>query len=336
MKKEYLKGGTFLKKIGNAIKSFFLLIGRFIAMVTEDQLTVYAAQATFFIIVSSVPFIILVFELAKYVVDVDWLLSLVESRLTGDFGIYLTGVIEEIAERSGAYLLSFTVITIIWSASRGVNAVTRGIAGAYGVHLKENFLLDILRSLIYTVVFIIMIVLSLLGVVFAESIVRVASDKIPLLTMIFNIISDSGSIVITVLLTLFFALIFNMVAKKGRRFSKAEYKGLSNKLPRGYLAQLPGAAFSALGWVLFSYFFSLYLRYFPEVSYLYGSLATVMLLMLWCYFCMFILMMGAEVNKMVFNRWNIGKIRKDYVRNKKQRKLEMSREKAGHISCKRK
>lgn len=325
-----------MKKIGNAIKNFFFLFCRFISMVAEDQLTVYAAQATFFIIVSSVPFVILVFEIAKYVVDVNWLLSLVESHLSGEFGDYLTGVIEEIAQRSGAYLLSFTVITIIWSASRGVNAVTRGIAGAYGVNLKENFLLDILRSIIYTVVFILLIVLSLLGLVFAESIGRVAADKIPLITLIFNIISDSGPIVITLLLTLFFALIFNMVAKKGRRFSKEEYKGLANKLPRGYLAQLPGAGFSALGWVLFSYFFSLYLRYFPEVSYLYGSLATVMLLMLWCYFCMFILMMGAEVNKMVFNKWNIGKIRKDYVRSKKQRKLELSQEKAKSVSGKRK
>lgn len=325
-----------MKKIGNAIKRFFLLIGRFIAMVAADQLTVYAAQATFFIIVSSVPFIILVLELAKYVVDVNWLISLVGSHLSGEFGDYLVGVIEEIAQRSGAYLLSFTVLTLIWSASRGVNAVTRGIAGAYGVHLKENFLLDVLRSIIYTVVFILMIVLSLLGLVFAESIGRVAADKIPLVTLIADIISDSGPIVITLLLTLFFALIFNMVAKKGRRFSKAEYKGLANKLPRGYLAQLPGAGFSALGWMLFSYFFSLYLRYFPEVSYLYGSLATVMLLMFWCYFCMFILMMGAEVNKMVFNRWNIGKIRKDYVRSKKQKKLELSLEKANSVSCKKK
>ena len=325
-----------MKKIGNAIKRFFLLIGRFIAMVAADQLTVYAAQATFFIIVSSVPFIILVLELAKYVVDVNWLISLVGSHLSGEFGDYLVGVIEEIAQRSGAYLLSFTVLTLIWSASRGVNAVTRGIAGAYGVHLKENFLLDVLRSIIYTVVFILMIVLSLLGLVFAESIGRVAADKIPLVTLIADIISDSGPIVITLLLTLFFALIFNMVAKKGRRFSKAEYKGLANKLPRGYLAQLPGAGFSAHGWMLFSYFFSLYLRYFPEVSYLYGSLATVMLLMFWCYFCMFILMMGAEVNKMVFNRWNIGKIRKDYVRSKKQKKLELSLEKANSVSCKKK
>ena len=48
-----------------------------------------------------------------------------------------------------------------------------------------------------------------------------------------------------------------------------------------------------------------------------------MILMLWLYACMFILMLGAEVNKMVFDKWNIGKRHKDYVRQKKFKKMEL-------------
>lgn len=309
---------SFFKKLGNAVSRFF-------GMLADDQITVYAAQAAFFIIVSAVPFIILLIGIARYIIDTGWLLNLIDQHMEGIIGNALTSIVTEVVDKSGASLMSVTIIAVIWSASRGVFSVTRGIAGAYGVHIKENFLWDILRSLIYTLVFILMIILTLIALVFAETIIALAQSRLPLLTFILNIVNTLAPLILTVILTLFFAFIFETVSRKGRSFSKAEYKGLSGKLPRGYIAQLPGAGFAALGWVLFSYFFALYLRYFPGVSYLYGSLTTLMLLMLWIYSCMFILMLGAEVNKLVFIRWNIGKRHKEYVIRKKRRKSTLTR-----------
>lgn len=64
-------------------------------------------------------------------------------------------------------------------------------------------------------------------------------------------------------------------------------------------SHLPGAVFSSLGWILFSYFYSLYIKWFPRSSYVYGSLAAVVFFLLWLYFCMSILLWGAEINKSV-------------------------------------
>ena len=268
--------------------------------VSRDQITVYAAQATFFIIISSIPFLLLLLSLTKYFINADWLLQLIKEHITGDVGRLLEGIVGEIVNKGGISLVSVTVITTLWSSSKGVNAVMRGISGAYGIKLKENFLYDIFRSLFYTIAFIVLIVAVLAALVFADTIRGAAEDKIPVLAAIFRIISRGGKVVLTVVLTLFFALLFNTVAKKGKRLSKSEYHVLSDKLPRGYAAQLPGAFFAALGWVLFSYFYSLYLSYFPNASYVYGSLAAIVFLLLWLYFCMIILMLGAEVNKLVF------------------------------------
>jgi len=314
-----------MKAVGGFFKRLWNGIVRFFQMMAEDQITVYAAQAAFFIIVSAVPFSIILIGIARYVIDTQWLLNLISKHLEGEFGALVSSLVGEVVERTGAPLFSVTVITVIWSASRGVFSVTRGIGQAYGVHIKENFMLDILRSLIYTLSFVLMIILTLIALVFAETIIIAARAYSPLLTVVFNIIKDCAPVILTVLLTLFFSFIFDTVSRKGSSFSRAEYKGLSGKLPRGFLAQLPGAAFAALGWVLCSYFFSLYIRYFPGFSYLYGSLTTLMLLMMWIYFCMFILMLGAEVNKIVFYKWNIGKLHKDYVIRKRQRKVALSR-----------
>jgi membrane protein len=57
-----------------------------------------------------------------------------------------------------------------------------------------------------------------------------------------------------------------------------------------------GAVFSALGWLLFSFFFSLFVENFANYATLYGGLAAVVILMMWLYFCMYIFFVGAEVN----------------------------------------
>lgn len=61
--------------------------------------------------------------------------------------------------------------------------------------------------------------------------------------------------------------------------------------------QLPGALFSTAGWIVCSYGFSIYFNHFKRFSYMYGSLAAIVILMLWLYFCICILFLGAEVNQ---------------------------------------
>lgn len=283
------------KKIFGGISDFFYDIGR-------DRVTVFAAQASYFIIISSVPFLMLILSLAKYFVDVNWLIALVERRISGNLGDLIATVVDEVAQKSGVPLLSATVVTTLWTSSRGVSSVTRGIGEIYGIKYRESFFVDVLRALIYTVMFIVIIVASIVALMFADTIKNAIGDSVPLLTLIIGIVSDCSKIVFTVVLTLFFAFLFNTVSKKGKRTAKEKYTDMSEKLPRGFAAQLPGAAFAAAGWVLFSYFYSLYLAYFPSGYYIYGSLAAALLLMLWLYTSMNILLVGAEINKFIFRK----------------------------------
>ena len=72
------------------------------------------------------------------------------------------------------------------------------------------------------------------------------------------------------------------------------YKFLPNRKAT-LKSQLPGAVISAVAWSVFSLIFSIYLEYF-NVSNMYGSLTTLIMIMLWVYFCMFIVLLGAEIN----------------------------------------
>ena len=66
-----------------------------------------------------------------------------------------------------------------------------------------------------------------------------------------------------------------------------------------FKTQIPGALFAALGWFLLSYIFSIYLRIFINFSAVYGNLTSLILLMLWVYWCMFIILVGAEINSWI-------------------------------------
>ena len=83
--------------------------------------------------------------------------------------------------------------------------------------------------------------------------------------------------------------------------------------------QIPGALFSALGWMIFSLGFSIYFNRIGGrgYSYMYGSLAAIVILLLWLYFCMCILFMGAELNwffvRLCGGEW------KKFNRNKEKR-----------------
>ncbi|MCD7765655.1 MAG: YihY/virulence factor BrkB family protein [Lachnospiraceae bacterium] len=63
-----------------------------------------------------------------------------------------------------------------------------------------------------------------------------------------------------------------------------------------FSSQLPGAIFASISWSIFSFIFSMYLDYSTNMSVIYGSLTTLVVVMLWLYVCMYLWFIGAEIN----------------------------------------
>ena len=64
----------------------------------------------------------------------------------------------------------------------------------------------------------------------------------------------------------------------------------------GFREVWPGALFSLVAWVLVSWCFSFYVDNMARYSVLYGSLAAIIVLMLWLYIVSMILLMGPQLN----------------------------------------
>ena len=129
-----------------------------------------------------------------------------------------------------------------------------------------------IRSALYTLIFILAVISSLILLVFGNSIQKLLTKYIPTLAKVTAYIIGMRTAVSLVVL----ALIFLMIYK--------------------FRSQIPGAVVSAVAWSLFSLGFSVYLDYYDGFSNMYGSLTTIILVLLWLYFCMYIVLIGAEIN----------------------------------------
>ena len=128
-----------------------------------------------------------------------------------------------------------------------------------------------------------MVVLALTVVTFGGTIADVLKNKYMGLNTPINIILKLGWLWQFLILFGFFLLMYKFVPKHKVKFR----------------TQIPGALFSALGWYVLSWAFSVYLDVFKNFSIIYGSLTSIMLLMIWVYWCMNIILIGAEINMLI-------------------------------------
>lgn len=262
------------------IKKVIKLVRGFLHAMQEDHVGAYAAQSAYFIMLSFIPFIILLLTLIQYttLTKAD-IYAAAQAIFPNSMDAFVIDIINEVYSKT-AVTVSLSAITAAWSAGKGFLALMRGMNSVYDVEEQRNYVILRLRSAIYTIVFVISIILSLVVLVFGNSIHQAAVVHLPFLAVITGMILQMKDIVAIAFLTLVFMLL---------------YKFVPNRKARLY-SQAPGALLSSICWYLFSIGFSLYVDYSPGFSNMYGSLTTIIMVMLWLYFCMYIILIGAEIN----------------------------------------
>ena len=279
------------------IINFFKLIGKFLAKLDRDNVGAFAAQSAFFFILSIFPLFMLILSLIKYTPLTEGHLirffnELLPSALANSFN----NVITETYDKSNIALISFAALTTLWTASKGVASITFGFENVYGQeHEKRNYFIVRFLSTLYTVIFIFSFVLALSLLVFGNSLVRIFATKSEFMYTIYSTLMDNRSYFVPIILTLIFCGVYIISSPK----------------KTSMLSQLPGALFSSLGWIGFSNLFAYYVDNFDNYSYIYGSITTIILLMVWFYICIYILFLGLEIN--IFFRRFFSKAKKKTI-----------------------
>lgn len=257
----------------------YRMIRNFTKQVSAENVSAYAASTAFFTFVSMIPLLMVVCAIIPYTPVTESMLMGVVAQLTphSTKGLMIT-LVEEVYDESTS-ILPVAAVGALWIAAKGMLALMRGLNAVNGVTMRKNYVLLRLEASLYTVLMLAAIMGTLMILVFGNVIAKMAVRQVPQVEVLFRIFMPFRFLVIWIVLALVFALVYTYVPDRRLTFRR----------------QIPGAVFAAVAWSIFSWGFSVYIDYFGGFS-MYGKLTTVIIIMLWLYFCMYIMLIGAKIN----------------------------------------
>ena len=283
----------------------------FMERMRKDHVSAYAAQAAYFLIMSFIPFVLFLTAIVQYTPLTyrevrQAIMSVVPENLQG----FVLNIVAEVFSKSAA-VLPLSALVALWSSGKGTQALINGLNTIYHVKETRNWLVNRIYSMFYMFLFVLALIASLLLLVMGNRIHVLISGYVPFLGNMIGRILGAKTFLVFVMLFFVFLVLYRYLPNR-----RASLK-----------SQVPGAFLTAVAWSVFSYLFSLYFTFFPDFSIMYGSLSTLILVMVWLYFCMNLLLYGAEINAYFESQFRQAKLSFWQLIARKRREWKLERKK---------
>ena len=188
-----------------------LLFGRQVYLkYSMDEMSVYAAQASFFIIMAAFPFfmvLLALIQVAPMIHEAD-LLRFLLPAIPGRFQGLLIYLLDSLHSDSPAALISVTALAAVWSAAKGMLGIEKGLNRVFGVTSPRNYILRRALCSVYTLAFSLMCVTSLALLVFGSFLQEMLLKWFPALSYLSGMISLGRGLVMFIMLMIFFTAIY--------------------------------------------------------------------------------------------------------------------------------
>jgi len=245
------------------------------------QIAAIAAATAFWFFLSIVPMVILAVSILPYTaLSQDQLLEFLAPALPSSLNQLIASILQDVY-RSNLAILSVSIVATVWSAARGFSSLLRGLEEIYKQEVRSGFFLRRARGIVYTLAMLIFMLIAMVLGGFGQQVVRLVEIYIPSVHRLISILMVFRFLVVIAMLTLLFMGVFRWGTGKLLR-------------PR---ETFPGALFAAVGWSLLTWVFSAWVSMGGYGTY--GSLATVVVVMLWLYYCQYALLLGACLNRAI-------------------------------------
>ena len=248
----------------------------------DKRISLHASSACYFLALSVFPMLVLLLSLIRYAgLEVENLTQL------------LSGVIPEILMPAARKLIistyrsttgtvvSVSALTALWSASRGIYGLITGLNAIYGVTEDRGYFFTRGVSILYTFLFLLVLVLTLVLHVFGGALLQMLPVADSPFLLFLSEALDLRFFLLLAMQTLLFTAVFTVLPNRRNRVSDS----------------LPGALLAAIGWQVFTDLYSMYVAHFSGYSNIFGSVYAVALSMLWIYCCVSIVFYGGGLNQ---------------------------------------
>lgn len=251
------------------------------------DIPLHGAHTGFFFIMSVFPSLLLLLGILRHTnYGVQDLMELLEGFVPQSLISSVEYLIETIYRHTSGTVVSVSVLVMLWSASKGTYGLLLGFNAVYGIDDRHSYLQKRSISVVYTFLFLVALVLTIVIHVFANAIADylwMTTD--PSIMFLLNVI-DLSFLLPLLLQTILFTAMY------------ALHPGQRHELR----TSLPGALLASFGWSVYTRLFSIYVEYFTTYTNIYGSIYALALGMLWLYFCICILFYGGAFNRYLAER----------------------------------
>ncbi|MEE9198910.1 MAG: YihY/virulence factor BrkB family protein [Dehalococcoidia bacterium] len=270
-------------QVGRGLKFLVVLLSRSVREFSEDDATHMAAGVAYFALFSLFPLLLGLIAILGQVIDEETL----SDQLTDWASRYLPGTGEFVADnidtaiRQRASLGVLSILGLVWSGSAVFGAITRAVNRAWDIHEDRPFYIAKARQLAMALGVGVLFLLSISAATLAQAADSLRGEDIAVLSQVQESI---GLFLFRGISFLFTLAIFLAI-----------YKFTPNT--RTYWRYIwSGAVLAALLFEISKTLFIVYLERVASFSQVYGSIGSVIAVLLWAYLSSLILFFGAEVS----------------------------------------
>lgn len=261
------------------------------------------AEMSFYLLTALFPFVILLFIIATQISDsMQNMLLNVISFLPKDVEVMITSMLMSFKQNLAIIITSG--VLALWYMSNVITTLTKALNRFYDVKETRGILKLRGMTLLFAVFVIVLILMSFALIVFGEG-----THFLIEYTQLLPFLNTETVWNYTRYLVIFFVIFLTILMV----FKHLPNKQLSFKAVSG------GAALTSFAWCIASYGFSFYVNYFSRYHVIYGSLASIIILVTWTYLTSFVILFGGSINAFWYRMRvakKLSRARKNYLEGK--------------------
>ncbi|WP_053217208.1 YihY/virulence factor BrkB family protein [Virgibacillus senegalensis] len=273
------------------MRKLIQFVTQLIKRIMDDDVAGMAAQLAFFFLLSFFPFLLFLITLIGYLpltqLDIMRFVSLYAPEETFNL---INENLSGIAESRNGSLLSVAILATLWTASNGINGIIRSLNAAYNVEENRSFIVSRLIAVVLTIAMVTVIAIAFLLPIFGKAIGVYLFSFFGLSAGFLQMWNALRWVISFIVFFIVLLALYKMAPNRKVFFKDAAV----------------GAAIATLGWQLVSLAFSYYVDTIGSYSAVYGSLGTVIVMMIWFYLSGMIIIAGGEINAL-FEKYRVEK-----------------------------
>ncbi len=262
--------------------SLYDVLEMYVIGIVEGALTTRAGGIAYSFFMAIFPFMLFVLTLIPYIPVEGFqenLITLISEILPPKTFEAVDSVLLDILNKKQAGLLSFGFLVSIFLMTNGVNAIFGGFEYSYHVKEMRNVIRAYFISMLVSFIMALFLLVTVTLTVFYQLLLDAAIKKEWIEDETFLLELGRGALFVIMIFT-----IVSILYKYGTKTGKHS-RFLS-----------PGSVFTTLLSILTFYLFSYYVNEFARYNELYGSIGTLLILMLFIWLNAIILLLGFELN----------------------------------------